>query len=81
LFFEGKFPMAHSLAHSNEAMAGQRSPGGNQPSLDSQIVWQARIDLAACFRMAMREGDPKSARLHLESAKRQLDREEPEFRH
>jgi ribulose-5-phosphate 4-epimerase/fuculose-1-phosphate aldolase len=56
LFFEGKFPMAHSLAHSNEAMAGQKSPGGNQPSLDSQIVWQARIDLAACFRMAARYG-------------------------
>jgi Class II Aldolase and Adducin N-terminal domain len=48
--------MAHSLAHSNEAMAGQKSPGGNQPSLDSQIVWQARIGLAACFRMAARNG-------------------------
>jgi ribulose-5-phosphate 4-epimerase/fuculose-1-phosphate aldolase len=29
----------------------------------------------------MREGDPDSARLHLESVKRVLSREEPEFAH
>jgi hypothetical protein len=28
----------------------------------------------------MREGDPESARLHLEAVKRRLDREEPEYR-
>ena len=28
----------------------------------------------------MRQGDPESARLHLESAKRLLDRTEPEYR-
>jgi hypothetical protein len=48
--------MAHSLARSNETMADRKSPGGNQPSVDSEIVWQARIDLAACFRMAARNG-------------------------
>jgi ribulose-5-phosphate 4-epimerase/fuculose-1-phosphate aldolase len=46
--------MAHSLARSNETMADRKSPGGNQSSVDSEIVWQARIDLAACFRMAAR---------------------------
>jgi hypothetical protein len=29
----------------------------------------------------MREGDPESARLHLESIKRQLLRSEPDFAH
>jgi hypothetical protein len=28
----------------------------------------------------MREGDPESARLHLESVKRALDRSEPEYK-
>ena len=32
------------------------SLGGNQPALDSPEVWQARADLAACFRMAARHG-------------------------
>jgi ribulose-5-phosphate 4-epimerase/fuculose-1-phosphate aldolase len=30
--------------------------GPNQPDLKSDAVWQARIDLAACFRMAARYG-------------------------
>ena len=30
--------------------------GGNQPAFDSGAVWQARVDLAACFRMAARLG-------------------------
>lgn len=34
------------------------SPAGgpNQPKLDTDDIWQARIDLAACFRMAARLG-------------------------
>jgi ribulose-5-phosphate 4-epimerase/fuculose-1-phosphate aldolase len=33
----------------------------------------------AAYRQ-MREGDPESARLHLEAIKRRLDAEEPEYR-
>ena len=44
--------MAHAL--------GTRTPlaqtGANQPSFDSGAAWQARVDLAACFRMAARLG-------------------------
>ena len=47
--------MAHAL---NPTAAPNPSPasGGNQPALDSPEVWQARADLAACFRMAARHG-------------------------
>jgi len=46
--------MAHSL---NPGIATKPiSAGTNQPELDSDIVWEARRDLAACFRMAARYG-------------------------
>jgi ribulose-5-phosphate 4-epimerase/fuculose-1-phosphate aldolase len=45
--------MAHSLNKSSEASGAS---GPNQPDLDSAEVWQARADLAACFRMAARYG-------------------------
>ena len=38
-------------------------------------------ELAARTAAQMREGDGESARLHLESLKRQLDRDAPEYRH
>lgn len=38
-------------------------------------------EIAEAAYRQMREGDPESARLHLESIKRQLDRSEPEYRH
>ncbi|MGJ5045424.1 aldolase [Bradyrhizobium oligotrophicum] len=43
------------MAHSFTPASSSR-PGPNQPDLDSEAVWQARIDLAACFRMAARHG-------------------------
>ena len=43
------------MAHSFNA-ASPPSPGPNQPDLESDEVRQARIDLAACFRMAARHG-------------------------
>jgi ribulose-5-phosphate 4-epimerase/fuculose-1-phosphate aldolase len=36
--------------------ARSKSAATNQPTLDSEPVWQARVDLAACFRMAARNG-------------------------
>lgn len=46
------------MAHSFNAGATPepQTGGGNQPELDSDLVWQARVDLAACFRMAARQG-------------------------
>ena len=43
--------MAHSFTSADSSSAGP-----NQPHLDSEEIWQARIDLAACFRMAARYG-------------------------
>jgi ribulose-5-phosphate 4-epimerase/fuculose-1-phosphate aldolase len=43
--------MAHSFS---PVSASGRGP--NQPDLDTETVWQARVDLAACFRMAARHG-------------------------
>ncbi|CAM3712900.1 class II aldolase/adducin family protein [Agrobacterium radiobacter] len=37
-------------------------------------------EIARAAYLQMREGDPESARLHLASIKRSLDREEPEYR-
>jgi len=45
--------MAHSLSVSPVSPA---VTGPNQPKLDSAEVWQARVDLAACFRVAARHG-------------------------
>lgn len=45
--------MAHPLAVDT---APSPLAGGNQPVFDSEIVRQARVDLAACFRMAARQG-------------------------
>lgn len=38
-------------------------------------------DVAVATARQMREGDAESARLHLASVRRQLDREEPQYRH
>ena len=43
--------MAHSLNTSFP-----RPSGPNQPNLETEEIWQARVDLAACFRMAARYG-------------------------
>ncbi|NZD60157.1 aldolase [Rhizobium sp. WYCCWR 11290] len=43
--------MAHSLN-----TASSPAGGPNQPKLDMEDIWQARVDLAACFRMAARLG-------------------------
>ncbi|CCE02365.1 aldolase [Bradyrhizobium sp. STM 3809] len=43
--------MAHAFTP-----ASSSTPGANQPKLDTEAVWQARVDLAACFRMAARHG-------------------------
>lgn len=46
------------MAHSLKATAADLAPAirPNQPELDSAIVWEARRDLAATFRMAARYG-------------------------
>ncbi|WP_186417387.1 aldolase [Bosea sp. CS1GBMeth4] len=46
--------MAHALR--SGATPAAVSSGLNQPDLDSDAVWEARRDLAACFRMAARYG-------------------------
>ena len=46
--------MAHSLSHDGSVQAS--GAGANQPDLDSEAVWEAKADLAACFRMAARCG-------------------------
>jgi ribulose-5-phosphate 4-epimerase/fuculose-1-phosphate aldolase len=46
--------MAHSL--SPDTVKRPAPSGPNQPDLDSEAVWEARRDLAACFRMAARYG-------------------------
>ncbi|EKF44553.1 aldolase [Nitratireductor indicus] len=50
--------MAHSLNISDKTASGgkQETMGHNRPALDSDEVWQARLDLAACFRFAARLG-------------------------
>jgi len=51
------------VAHSLHSTGEPRTPpapdlrgSGNRPALDGEEVWQARVDLAACFRMAARLG-------------------------
>ncbi|GGH17697.1 hypothetical protein GCM10007036_19330 [Alsobacter metallidurans] len=46
--------MAHALTPS--ATPPRAEEGANQPDLDGEAVWEARRDLAACFRMAARNG-------------------------
>lgn len=49
--------MAHSFAAKTQT--GNPAPAGsgtNRPSLDGAEVWQARVELAACFRFAARLG-------------------------
>lgn len=43
--------MAHSFTP-----ASSSTPGANQPALNSAEIWQAKVDLAACFRTAARYG-------------------------
>lgn len=46
--------MAHAMKEG--AVPARQPAGGNQPDLGSEVVRQARVDLAACFRMAARSG-------------------------
>lgn len=46
--------MAHALNHPTTPQADASSP--NRPALDGEEVWNARVDLAACFRFAARLG-------------------------
>src|SRR5687767_5303535 len=48
-----EFAMAHSFVPSAQPYG---PAGPNQPDLNADAVWQARVDLAACFRMAARYG-------------------------
>lgn len=48
--------MAHSLTNSREAPSVRNATTSNQPSLDSELVRQAKVDLAACFRTAAHHG-------------------------
>ena len=47
--------MAHALSPSSTPV-DRAGSGGNQPSLDGEAVWEAKVNLAACFRMAARYG-------------------------
>lgn len=44
------------MAHSLNPTALSVNAGPNQPNLETEEIWQARVDLAACFRMAARYG-------------------------
>lgn len=44
------------MAHALTTASTPTPRGDNQPALDSDAVWEARRDLAACFRMAARYG-------------------------
>lgn len=44
------------MAHAMTPKPGLASSGPNQPNLETEEIWQARVDLAACFRMAARLG-------------------------
>ncbi|HEX7743274.1 MAG TPA: aldolase [Sphingobium sp.] len=44
------------MAHSMKTQAASSHQALNQPALDSEEVWQARVDLAACFRVAAKHG-------------------------
>ncbi len=44
------------MAHSLDKAAPPNRSGPNQPDLETGEIWQARVDLAACFRMAARYG-------------------------
>ncbi|OLP56980.1 hypothetical protein BJF92_20940 [Rhizobium rhizosphaerae] len=44
--------MAHAMTSGSTATGN----GANQPDLERAEIWQARVDLAACFRMAARRG-------------------------
>ena len=46
--------MAHSFAPASTPSGSAAGP--NQPDLDSDAVWEAKRELAACFRMAARYG-------------------------
>ncbi|MEJ8573572.1 aldolase [Microbaculum marinum] len=46
--------MAHALDANKTASSSTSS--ANQPALDGEEVWQAKVDLAACFRFAARLG-------------------------
>ena len=50
--------MAHALDPKSPALSDgdATARGGNQPALNSGEAWQARVDLAACFRLAARYG-------------------------
>ncbi len=43
--------MAHSFSPTSTS-----APFTNRPNLENEQIWQARVDLAACFRMAARHG-------------------------
>lgn len=44
------------MAHSLTSKPALTTTGPNQPDLETDAIWQARVDLAACFRMAARYG-------------------------
>lgn len=44
------------MAHSLTSAAGSPVRATNMPELDSEELWRAKVDLAACFRMAARCG-------------------------
>ncbi|MGV1768161.1 aldolase [Rhizobium rhizogenes] len=44
------------MAHSLSTSALSLKAGRNQPNLETEEIWDARVDLTACFRMAARFG-------------------------
>ena len=44
------------MAHSLTSKPAMTTRGPNQPDLEADAIWQARVDLAACFRMAAKYG-------------------------
>ncbi len=48
--------MAHALNRDTDPKPETRTVAPNRPDFDSEAVWNARVDLAACFRFAARLG-------------------------
>lgn len=48
--------MAHALNRDTDPKPETRAVAPNRPDFDSEAVWNARVDLAACFRFAARLG-------------------------
>ena len=80
-------PMVPRTRVQSEAVQAARAPDQNVvpgSRVNSRVISTmpvTRVAVGEAAARQMREGDPESARLHLESVQRVLDAEEPSYRH